>query len=213
MRQFLRATRGKLNRQSLRFDSPLTRFGKRFAVRMDDFDRSIISASLTKEELKNAFKMMDENNDGTIDVRELARLFVYDPTACEKFISHVIDSVDVDNSGTLNFTEFLMLMVKTEGLEGVRHVFQSYDVDNSGKITSNEFAAWMRRHGRIIESEEIGLMIQAFDDDGDGEIDYNEFLLMVCRRILRDKATEVDINLEKPAKPERKSYFASRFFT
>ena len=60
----------------------------------------------------------------------------------------VIDSVDVDNSGTLNFTEFLMLMVKTEGLEGVRHVFQSYDVDNSGKITSNEFAAWMRRHGR-----------------------------------------------------------------
>ena len=70
---------------------------------MDDFDRSIISASLTKEELKNAFKMMDENNgqflflcgpkisaylDGTIDVRELARLFVYDPTACEKFISH-----------------------------------------------------------------------------------------------------------------------------
>ena len=100
--------------------------------------------------------------DGTIDVRELARLFVYDPTACEKFISHgnqrgarrdedislVIDSVDVDNSGTLNFTEFLMLMVKTEGLEGVRHVFQSYDVDNSGKITSNEFAAWMRRHGR-----------------------------------------------------------------
>ena len=70
---------------------------------MDDFDRSIISASLTKDELKNAFKMMDENNgqffflstrkiisysDGTIDVRELARLFVYDPTACEKFIGH-----------------------------------------------------------------------------------------------------------------------------
>ena len=81
---------------------------------------------------------------------------------------------------------------------------------------------------RIIDSEEIGLMIQAFDDDGDGEIDYNEFLvifvifykcaylklkLMVCRRILREKATEVDINLEKPAKPDRKSYFASRFFT
>ena len=31
---------------------------------------------------------------------------------------------------------------------------------------------------RIIDSEEIGLMIQAFDDDGDGEIDYNEFLVI-----------------------------------
>merc|ERR1712037_23 len=87
MRQFLRA-RGKFILQSKRYEPPLTRFGKRFAVRMDDFDRSIISASLTKDELKNAFKMLDENNDGTIDVRELARLFVYDPTACEKFIGH-----------------------------------------------------------------------------------------------------------------------------
>lgn len=32
---------------------------------------------------------------------------------------------------------------------------------------------------RIIDSEEIGLMIQAFDDDGDGEIDYNEFLVIL----------------------------------
>jgi Ca2+-binding EF-hand superfamily protein len=55
--------------------------------------------------------------------------------------------VDVDNSGTLNFKEF-MLIVKTEGLEGVRHGFQSYDVDDSGKITSNELAAVMRLHGR-----------------------------------------------------------------
>ena len=28
------------------------------------------------------------HSDGTIDVRELARLFVYDPSACEKFIGH-----------------------------------------------------------------------------------------------------------------------------
>ena len=62
--------------------------------------------------------------DGFIDVRELARLFVYDPDACEKFITKIIDSVDIDNSGTLNFSEFLMLMVKTEGLDGVRAAFQ-----------------------------------------------------------------------------------------
>ena len=37
-------------------------FGKRFAVRIGDFERSIIDTSLTKTELKTAFKMMDENN-------------------------------------------------------------------------------------------------------------------------------------------------------
>ena len=35
--------------------------------------------------------------------------------------------MDIDNSGNLNFAEFLMLMVKTEGVEGVRIAFDSYD--------------------------------------------------------------------------------------
>ena len=39
----------------------------------------------------------------------------------------MIKSVDIDNSGNLSFAEFLMLMVKTEGVEGVKLAFQSYD--------------------------------------------------------------------------------------
>ena len=37
-------------------------FGKRFAVKIGEFERSIINTSLTKDEIKAAFKMMDENN-------------------------------------------------------------------------------------------------------------------------------------------------------
>ena len=59
-----------------------------------------------------------------IDVRELARLFWYDPDACEEFIKKIIHSVDIDNSGTLSFNEFLVLMVKTDGLESVKQAFQ-----------------------------------------------------------------------------------------
>ena len=29
----------------------------------------------------------------------------------------------------------------------------------------------MKRHGRVMETHEVNLMIDAFDDDGDGEID------------------------------------------
>ena len=34
-----------------------------------------------------------------------------------------------------SFPEFLMLMCKTEGIDGVKAAFQSYDTDGSGTIT------------------------------------------------------------------------------
>ena len=37
-------------------------FGKRFAVKLGDFERSLIDTSLTYDELKTAFHMMDKNN-------------------------------------------------------------------------------------------------------------------------------------------------------
>ena len=75
-------------------------------------------------------------------MRELARLFVYDPDACEHFIGKVIHSVDIDNSGTLNFSEFLMLMVKNEGLDGVRQAFQ---------VNSRRLLVGKRSHGTFLE--------------------------------------------------------------
>ena len=41
-----------------------------------------------------------------MDVRELARLFVYDPLACEAFIGKIIDTVDMDSNGALRLDSF-----------------------------------------------------------------------------------------------------------
>ena len=35
---------------------------------------------------------------------------------------------------------------------------------------------------------------------------------MVCRRILREKATEVNINLFEPPKSDKKNLFSTKFF-
>ena len=43
-----------------------------------------------------------------------------------------------DKSGTLNFAEFLVLMVKKLGVDGIHRAFLSYDVDGSGSITREE---------------------------------------------------------------------------
>ena len=43
--------------------------------------------------------------------------------------------------------------------------------------------------------------------------DYNEFLMMVCRRILREKATQVEIDLTvPPKKPSTFSFSNKNFF-
>ena len=52
----------------------------------------------------------------------------------------------------------------------------------------------------LVLCSNVEKIIEAFDANGDGEIDYDEFLLLVCRRILREKAHE-----------ERGFYFPSSF--
>ena len=45
-----------------RMHTQFRQFGKRYAVKLGDFERSLISSSLTRDELKRAFDMMDKNN-------------------------------------------------------------------------------------------------------------------------------------------------------
>ena len=86
-------------------------------------------------------------------------------------------------SGTLSFSEFLTLMVKQEGLDGVKHAFQvwspkkifskiysntfqSYDTDGSGKITAAELSDWMKKHGRVMNPDGIKLRVRNFEKTG-----------------------------------------------
>ena len=102
----------------------------------------------------------------------------------------MIDHVEFSSTGTLNFAEFLVLMVKSQGVNGVQRAFFSYDVDGSGSITREELKDWMTRHGRFLTRRQVQMMVDAVDVNGDGEIDYAEFLMLVTRRILRMKAIE-----------------------
>ena len=53
---------GLAGRVCSRMATQFRQFGKRYAVKLGDFERSLISSSLTREELRRAFNMMDKNN-------------------------------------------------------------------------------------------------------------------------------------------------------
>ncbi|CAG5112039.1 Oidioi.mRNA.OKI2018_I69.chr2.g6298.t1.cds [Oikopleura dioica] len=136
----------------------------------------MIVEALSSDDRKAQFRALDAEQGGNIDLQSLNKLFEQDLEAVEKFLEGIMNSVDLDNGGTLNFAEFLVLMVKQHGVNGVQRAFLSYDVDGSGSITRDELKDWMTRHGRFLTRRQVQMMVDAVDVNGDGEIDYGEFL-------------------------------------
>ena len=66
-----------------------------------------------KKEYEEAFSLFDKNGDGTITVNELAtvmRSLGSNPTNSE--LQDMINEVDSDGNGTLEFDEFCQLMAR-----------------------------------------------------------------------------------------------------
>merc|ERR1712119_169562 len=90
---------------------------------------------LSKEqifEFKQAFDIFDQDGGGDISTRELGRvmkLLGQNPTPQE--LDKIIEEVDVDGSGTIDFDEFLIMMVmqieeegKTASEEDLKEMFR-----------------------------------------------------------------------------------------
>eukprot|EP00462_Mataza_sp_D1_P018554 CAMPEP_0175138228 /NCGR_PEP_ID=MMETSP0087-20121206/10231_1 /TAXON_ID=136419 /ORGANISM="Unknown Unknown, Strain D1" /LENGTH=98 /DNA_ID=CAMNT_0016421105 /DNA_START=87 /DNA_END=383 /DNA_ORIENTATION=- len=64
-------------------------------------------------EFKEAFALFDKNGDGTITTKELGtvmRSLGQNPTEAE--LQDMINEVDVDGNGTMDFFEFLLMMTR-----------------------------------------------------------------------------------------------------
>ena len=92
----------------------------------------------------------------------------------------MINEVDADGSGTIDFPEFLKMMankIKDENSEEeIREAFQVFDKDGNGVVTPNELRNVLHHIGEKLTDEEIDEMINEADMDGDGTINYEEFV-------------------------------------
>jgi len=143
--------------------------------------------SLTEEqtaEFREAFSLFDRDGDGSITTKELAtviRSLGQNPTEAE--IQDMIDEVDADGNGTIDFNEFLDLMAhKMKDLdsdEELREAFKVFDKDQNGYISAAELRHVMINLGEKLTEEEVQLMIKEADTDGDGQVNYEEFARMM----------------------------------
>ncbi|VUZ56472.1 unnamed protein product [Hymenolepis diminuta] len=136
------------------------------------------------DELKEAFALFDKDGNGSISRGELKYLMTslgQNPT--RENIKKMIDEVDVDGNGLIDFDEFLKLMKKKiddcQPERELKEAFQVFDMNGDGYITQTELMRTMEGFGERVSRRESVDMIRHADIDGDGRVDYEEFVKMM----------------------------------
>lgn len=98
----------------------------------------------------------------------------------------MIQEVDADGSGTIDFSEFLTMstrnMKEADSEEEMIEAFRVFDKDGNGSISASELRQIMANLGQKLTDEEVDEMIREADMDGDGQIDYQEFVKMMVSK-------------------------------
>jgi len=134
------------------------------------------------QELKEIFEELDKNGDGNINFVELQQGLGKRENAAD--LLEVLKAADTDNSGTINYTEFLAATMNTQTFlreDYLKTAFQMFDQDGSGKIDRDELHTLLAgdQFKDVYTKEQLDYAIKEVDDNGDGEIDFEEFLLMM----------------------------------
>ena len=96
-------------------------------------------------------------------------------------VHEMIELVDENGDGEVDFDEFLTLMRLRMGESGddaernLYDVFKTFDADGSGFIDRHEMRSLMKKLAQDLTEEEITQIMDEVDQDDDGEISFEEF--------------------------------------
>lgn len=106
------------------------------------------------------------------------------PTEAE--LKKMVEEVDADGSGSIEFEEFLGLLARklrdTGAEDDIRDAFRVFDKDQNGFITPDELRHVMANLSDPLSDDELADMLHEADSDGDGQINYNEFLKVMMAK-------------------------------
>merc|ERR1712188_128923 len=134
-----------------------------------------------KAGFRKNFNLFDKKRTGSIPIADMGtvlRSLGQNPTEAE--LAALVEMVDKDKSGTIEFDEFVDLMSKTNKTteqmeEEIKNAFLTFDADGSGFIDREGLVNVLTTMGDPVDEETINGMIAEADLDGDGKINYAEF--------------------------------------
>jgi calmodulin len=142
-----------------------------------------MSKSLSEEkmaEIRCAFELFDKDGDGIISIKDLANVISYlGEIPKEQELLELIQHVDKDSSGEIEFNEFIQLMSeKIKPLnpqEEMMEAFKVFDKDGNGFVSKIDLKQVMHYLGEDLTIEELEEIIKDWDEDGDGQLNFEEF--------------------------------------
>lgn len=145
-----------------------------------------------KAEFKAAFDIfVEDSTDGTITTKELGKVFrMLGQNPSEQELQEMVDEVDEDGSGTIDFDEFCQMMSKqlaAEALESIperpekelAEAFRIFDTKCDGYLDPEELTAALKLTGEPFEDWEVEAFILDGDKNEDGKMDYEEWVDMM----------------------------------
>ncbi|CAO1309297.1 unnamed protein product [Diamesa tonsa] len=101
-------------------------------------------------------------------------------------LDEMIEEVDEDKSGRLEFEEFIILAAKfiveedDEAMaKELREAFRLYDKEGNGFIPTSCLKEILRELDDQLSNTELDGMVAEIDSDGSGTVDFDEFMEMM----------------------------------
>eukprot|EP01006_Ploeotia_vitrea_P060984 TRINITY_DN76989_c0_g1_i1.p1 TRINITY_DN76989_c0_g1~~TRINITY_DN76989_c0_g1_i1.p1 ORF type:complete len:158 (+),score=28.45 TRINITY_DN76989_c0_g1_i1:280-753(+) len=135
----------------------------------------------TVQQIREIFNMFDKEKKESIQVTDLGmalRAAGQNPT--EQELLDMMNEVDTDGSGTLDFQEFLIFVTRKMSdyvsEEELKAAFQVFDKDGNGYISAIEMRIMMCTMGDKLSDEEMNELLAEAESDMEGNINYDEFV-------------------------------------
>ena len=143
-------------------------------------------------EIKKAFDIFDVDGSGTITPKELGDAFAeMGMSSNQKVIYHILSELDRDNSGVIDFGEFLKLAVlRTEFKPNRREllkIFKIFDIWNKGKISKQDLKKIADELGQEMTDDELKKMIRKADRDEDGFVNFEDFCIITFGKTFEEE--------------------------
>ncbi|XP_030759230.1 troponin C-like isoform X1 [Sitophilus oryzae] len=141
--------------------------------------------------LRKAFEAFDSQKSGSIPCDMVADILrIMGQPFDKKILEELIEEVDADKSGRLEFEEFVTLAAKfiveedDEAMQKeLKEAFRLYDKEGNGYIPTSCLREILRELDDQLTDGELDMMIEEIDTDGSGTVDFDEFMEMMTGEV------------------------------
>ena len=141
-------------------------------------------------EIKEAFDLFDNDKSGEIDTDELKQaLSNLGIDAKNQTLQNMINDIDKNQSGTIDFDEFIDMMTAKmsdkDTREDLKKVFDLFlgDDEKADKIELKHLKRVAKELNENMSEDELNEMITRADTDRDGKVSFDEFYNIMTKKI------------------------------